>query len=251
MDIWKFYDITHREHLVCNPTSEEKLVELVRLVRLPPAARVLDIACGKGELLIRLAEAYGVHGTGVDISPHFIEAAEARRKARTPGANVTFLQVDGADFQGDAPHSFRLVSCLGASWIFQGHEGTLDALVGLTEPGGWVIAGEPFWLREPAAAYLEASELTKEAIGTHFSNVEAGERRGLELVYTIVSSPDDWDRYEGLQWYAAAEYARAHPDDPDLPELAERVGTGKAAYLQWGRDTLGWAIYVFRRRIAG
>ncbi|MBN2321889.1 MAG: hypothetical protein JXR49_22615, partial [Acidobacteria bacterium] len=24
MDTWKFYDITHREHVVCNPTSEEK-----------------------------------------------------------------------------------------------------------------------------------------------------------------------------------------------------------------------------------
>ena len=23
MDTWKFYDITHREHVVCNPTSEE------------------------------------------------------------------------------------------------------------------------------------------------------------------------------------------------------------------------------------
>ena len=25
MDIWKFYDITHRDHVVCNPTNEEKL----------------------------------------------------------------------------------------------------------------------------------------------------------------------------------------------------------------------------------
>jgi hypothetical protein len=29
MDMWKFYDITHREHVVCNPTSEEKLARLV------------------------------------------------------------------------------------------------------------------------------------------------------------------------------------------------------------------------------
>jgi SAM-dependent methyltransferase len=248
VDIWKFYDITHREHLVCNPISEEKLAELVRLLRLPPAARVLDIACGKGEFLIRLAEAHGVHGTGVDISPHYTREAEARLRARAPGANVTFIQVDGADFKAEAPHSFSLASCIGASWIFKGHEGTLDALVGLTEPGGWVIAGEPYWMREPPADYLKALGEPKEAIGTHSSNVEAGERRGLELVHTLVSSPDDWDRYEGLQWYAAAEYARAHPDDPDLPELAERVGTGKTAYLRWGRDTLGWAIYVFRRR---
>jgi hypothetical protein len=72
----------------------------------------------------------------------------------------------------------------------------------------------------------------------------------MELVHTIVSNKDDWDRYEGLQWFAAAEYARTHPDDPDVAELAERVSRAKTAYLYWGRDTLGWAIYVFRSRCA-
>ena len=83
---------------------------------------------------------------------------------------------------------------------------------------------------------------------SHFSNAQAGEQRGLELVHTIVSSADDWDRYEGLQWLATAEYARAHPDDPDLAEVIERVNKERAAYLRWGRDTLNWAIYVFRSR---
>ena len=250
MDIWKFYDITHREHVVCNPTSEEKLARLVGLLRLPSGARVVDIACGKAEFLIRLVEAYGIRGTGIDLSPHCIPDAEARRKARVPGAHITFLQMDGADFRPDEPRNFSLASCIGASWIFHGHAGTLDALVGMTEPGGWVIAGEPFWRREPSEEYLAASGETRESFGTHFSNVQAGERRGLDLVHTFVSNQDDWDRYEGLQWYAAADYARTHPDDPDLPELLERVAKNKAVYLQWGRDTLGWAIYVFRRRPA-
>ena len=250
MDMWKFYDITHRAHVVCNPTSEEKLARLVGLLRLPSGARVVDIACGKAEFLIRLVEAYGIRGTGIDLSPHCIPDAEARLKARVPGANLTFLQMDGADFRPDEPRDFSLASCIGASCIFHGHAGTLDALVGMTEPGGWVITGEPFWRREPSEEYLAASSETRKSFGTHVSNVQAGERRGLDLVHTFVSNPDDWDRYEGLQWYAAADYARTHPDDPDLPELLERVAKNKAVYLQWGRDTLGWAIYVFRRRPA-
>jgi hypothetical protein len=28
------------------------------------------------------------------------------------------------------------------------------------------------------------------------------------------------------------------------------VGKARAAYLRWGRDTLGWAIYLFRARPA-
>lgn len=248
MDTWKFYDITHREHVVCNPTSEEKLARLVSLVRLAKDSRVVDIACGKGELLIRLTEAHGVRGVGVDASPFFIADAERRLRARAPRAAIAFTRMDGADFEPDEPNGFALASCIGASWIFGGHGGTLDALVRMVEPDGWVIAGEPYWLREPSEEFLRASGLARDAFGSHADNVEAGERRGLDLVHTLVSSKDDWDRYEGLQWYAAAAYARAHPDDPDLPELLERVATAKAAYLRWGRDTVGWAIYVFRRR---
>jgi len=246
MDTWKFYDITHREHVVCNPTSEEKLGRLVELLRLPVGAQVVDIACGKGELLIRLGEVYGIRGVGVDLSPFYISEAEKRLKARAASADITFTQMEGADFRPDEPHSLDLAACVGASWVFGGHGNTLEALSGMVKPGGWVVVGEPYWLREPPEDYLKELEVANEDFGSHLSNAEAGEQRGLNLVQTIVSSGDDWDIYEGLQWYATNEYALAHPDDPDLAELVERVNKARAAYLRWGRDTLGWAIYVFR-----
>ncbi len=247
MDTWKYYDITHREHVVCNPTSEEKMARLVRLLRLRPKEQAVDIACGKGEFLIRLAEAYGIRGLGIDLSPFCIADARRQLQARATGAEVVFSEMDGAEFRPDQPHSFALASCLGASWVFGGHAGTLEALAAMVAPGGWVIVGEPYWRQEASEEYLAASGLTRDAFGTHPGNVEAGEQRGLELAHTFVSSQDDWDRYEGLQWYAAGEYARRHPDDPDLPELLERVAKAKAAYLRWGRDTVGWAMYAFRR----
>jgi SAM-dependent methyltransferase len=218
------------------------------LLRLSADARVVDIACGKGEFLARLAEAYGVCCVGIDRSPFFVAEAERRLGARAPGAQVVFLQMNGADFRPDGPHSFTVASCIGASWVYGGHVGTLEALTRMVVPGGWVIAGEPYWLQEPSEDYLQASGVAREAFGTHAGNVEVGEQRGLDLVHTLVSNKDDWDRYEGLQWYATVEYARSHPDDPDLPELLRRVAKERAAYLRWGRDTLGWAIYVFRRQ---
>jgi SAM-dependent methyltransferase len=250
MDMWKFYDITHGRHVVCNPISDEKVGLLVGLLQLPADARVVDIACGKGEFLLRLAEAYGVRGVGVDISPFYLAEAERRRRARVLEAAIDFIQLDGAEFKPDEQRSFTVASCIGASWIFGGHEATLDALLGMVEPGGWVIAGEPYWLREPPEEYLRASGLAREDLRSHAENAESGERRGLDLVHTFASSKDDWDRYEGLQWQATSEYARAHPGDPDLPELLERVAKQKASYLRWGRETVGWAIYVFRCRPA-
>ena len=38
-----------------------------------------------------------------------------------------------------------------------------------------------------------------------------------------------------------------NPDDPDNEELKKRIEKAKSDYLLYGRDTLGWAIYVFKK----
>lgn len=246
MEWWKYFAVAERDHLFCNPMSSEKFDELISLLDLPPGARVLDIACGKGEFLIRLAERYGITGTGVDLSPAFIREARARARQRTPRADLSFLEADGAAFPGK-PGDYDLAACLGASWIFGGHRGTLQALARWARPGGLVLAGEPFWQREPAPEYLAAAGLAADSFATHAGNVAAGVAEGLTPLYTLVDSPDDWDRYEALQWRAVELYAVEHPHDPDVPELLARARRDRDAYLRWGRETLGWAIYLFRK----
>ncbi len=251
MDRWKYFDITHREHVLCNPMSVEKFEELIALLRLKPGARVLDIATGKGEFIIRLAERYEIKGIGIDLSSHHISDAREKHRERIPDAQLTFLEMDGANYEPEEPESFDLVACIGASWIYGGHEGTLKALNEMAAPGGWVVVGEPYWRQEPAAEYLEAIEQEQSAFGTHLENVEIGQKLGLELVYTLLSNQDDWDRYEGLQWYAAAEWASEHLGDPDVGEVLKRVRKNKENYLKWGRETLGWAIYKFKKDASG
>ena len=245
MDIWKFYHVTHRYHEVCNPTSAAKLDELVGLLRLNQGSAVLDIACGKGELLTRLAERYEISGTGVDISPHCVMDAQQKLRERVPGAQIEILNMDGAGYSPDQP--FDLAMCIGASWVYKGHRGTLNALKTMTKPDALILVGEPFWLKEPDDAYLAAENLTRDMFGTHYENVRVGEDEGLSPLYTMVSNQDDWDRYQALQWYAADKYARQNADDPDVSEILTRVARGRMNYLQWGRDTLGWALYMFRR----
>jgi len=246
LDTWKFYDITHKKHLVCNPTSDTKLSYLVRLLDLPRGAGVVDIACGKGEFLIRLAEEYEVRGLGVDISPYCIEDCKKKAADRLFKPNIKFTQMDGAEFTPEQPASLHLAACIGGSWVFKGHNETLKTLKSWVVPGGLVVAGEPFWLHDPSQEYLDASGIQREDFGTHADNVKTGEKHGLQLVYTIVSDKNDWDQYEGLQWLAADEYARQNPNDPDIAELMNRVASNKNIYLKWGRDTIGWAIYIFR-----
>lgn len=59
--------------------------------RLPPSARVLDVACGEGRNAVWLAER-GHDVVGLDISPLALE--KARRLAAERGANVRFEEAD-------------------------------------------------------------------------------------------------------------------------------------------------------------
>jgi hypothetical protein len=183
---------------------------------------------------------------GVDISPFHVAELRAAAPRRAPDAHLELLEMDGADYAAE-PGSFDLAVCLGASWIFGGHAGTLRALRAATRPGGQVLVGEGFWRKEPDLAYLEASRLRREDFGTHRENVATGTATGLTPLLALVSPDDDWDRYETLTWRAAARYAVAHPDDPDRPELLARVEKDRDTYLSWGRDALGWSLYLFGR----
>jgi SAM-dependent methyltransferase len=249
MDIWKYFDVTHRKHVLCNPMDVAKLDELLGLFDLPDGAAVVDIASGKGEVLVRLAERYpGLRGTGVDISPFFVEQARALAAARVPDAALEWPCMAGADWAPAAPASLDLAMCIGAEFVYGSLEATLDALCAMVRPGGLVLSGAPYWLQPPAPEYLAAEEMTATTFRDgHAANAKVGTDRGLELVYLLTSSPDDWDRYEGLQWNAVAEYAAAYPGDPDLPEIRRRSGKARDIYLRWGRDTLGWALYLFRK----
>ena len=245
VDRWNFFDISHRDHLVCNPLSSEKVDELVAVLDLSPGARVLDIACGKAELLVRLVKRYGASGDGVDLSPYCVRDARARAQERVPGAALVFHELDGRAFTA-APGWYDLALCLGASWVFGGHRGTLQALRRFLRPGGLVVVGEPYWRRTPDPDYLRASGYDAAAFTTHAGNVAIGLDLGLVFLYSLVSSEDDWDGYEGRQWRTAEWYAAAHPDDPDAAEVVQRQRAHREVYLRWERDTLGWAVYLFR-----
>ena len=80
-----------------------------------------------------------------------------------------------------------------------------------------------------------------------FKNIDVGEKEGLNCIYTLVSNHDDWDYYETLQWWSVNDYITTNPDDPDNSELLSKTKKAKIEYLLYGRNTIGWAIYVFKR----
>ena len=246
VDVWKYYGITHADHVVCNPTSVERLDEVIELLQLEPSASAWEGGSGKGEFLIRLAERYGVRASGIDISPWEVPVARERAAARVPGVDLRFVEAD-ASTQPAASDSVDLAICLGASWIWGGYRGTLVELRRIARPGGLIVVGEPYWIHEPDPAYLASSGMTADLCATIDGNLAIAREEGLTPLYLQPSRLEDWDRYQFLQLRAAESYAATHPHDPDVSEVLQRAYRESEEYLRWGRDTLGWGIYLFRR----
>jgi SAM-dependent methyltransferase len=71
--------------------TAKEAAEFVERLGIPPGARVLDVACGTGNLAIPAARA-GARVHGVDIAPNLVEQARARAGAE--GLDATFQEGD-------------------------------------------------------------------------------------------------------------------------------------------------------------
>lgn len=247
MERWKYFGITHKFHTMMNPMNDIKIDELIRLININPKSRVLDIGCGKGEFLIKLAKKVSIKASGVDLSPYAINEARERTTKAIPNAQIEYIENDGKKYLEKVSEKFDLSVCMGASWIFGNHKGTLEALTSVTKKNGIIIVGEPYWIKEPSQWYLDISEVKIDDFASFSRNVEIGEELGLRPIYTLASNLDDWDRYEMLQSLSTDDYVINNPEDPDNEELLSKVSKYRTAYIREGRDVLGWALYVFRK----
>jgi SAM-dependent methyltransferase len=223
-----------------NPFSEEKLLLLGEICGVSASSRVLDLACGKGELLCRWAQTFGSHGVGVDLSETFLAAARARAAGLDVSGRVAFVQGDAGAYEAEAG-AFDVACCVGATWIAGGVPGTIELLRRAARRGGYLLVGEPFWHDEPPAAAFEAGEFTSLA-GT----LDLIESAGAELVELVGASTDDWDRFEAAQWDALTDWLTAHPGDARSDQVRGFRDHARRRYVGYRRRYLGWAVFVLR-----
>ena len=240
----RYYVVAEATHEIQNPTSREKLLLLGRRLGLGSGSRVLDIASGRGGPAILLAEAFGCSVRGIEIAPEFHAVAVARAAEAGVAELVSFELGDGAGAALE-PESYDAALCLGASFVFGDLADTVDALAPAVRPGGHVAVGEPYWRRLPLPDdYEDRRDPWTSLEGT----VVIFETSGLPVVSVIASSEDDWDRYETLHWQAVEDWLASNADDPDASDIRARHEHHKRTYLRYGRDYLGWAIFVGWKR---
>jgi SAM-dependent methyltransferase len=231
--------IAHQGIDLMNPIPPAKLEEVLELLALEPGARVIDLGCGKGELLRRLAARYEIRAVGVDRSASLLE--EARRRAP---AGVTYIVADLTAFSSGAP--FDVAAALGAS--VDGFRPTLARLAGHLRPGGLALLGEGYWRREPDDAYLEALGAERDEMADYAGLIAAATEIGLEPRYAVTASVDDFDRYEWRWSLNGERYAAANPDEPGVEEFLAWIRNGRRRYVELGgRETLGFGLFLFER----
>jgi methyltransferase family protein len=184
-----------------------------------------------------LAATFGSRIVGVERSPDFVGWGRERIEAAGLGDRIEIVEGDARAYPLE-PEAWDAALCLGATFVFDDLDGTLEALVPSVRPGGMVAVGEPYWREWPLPRDVDDMGYLpmRETIGRL-------EGHGLALSGIIASTVDEWDRYESLHWRALEEYLAEHDD----PEIRARHEHERDAYLRWQRDLLGWAIFVGRR----
>ncbi len=198
---------------------------------------MLDVACGRAEVLRRVAERFDVEAIGYDTDAALIDSGP-------PG-----LDLQGRD--SPPPGPFDVVLCIAASHALGGFPDALGALRELVRPGGELLLGEGYWRRPPSADYLEAlGGASADELPDYRGLMRAAEDAGLTPLHSSVASEADWDRYEWRLIINAERWAAAHPDDPGAEVLRERARRARERMtMPGGRETLGFALVLLRRNL--
>ena len=140
-------------------------LELAQQMNLGENSRVLDIGSGLGGPARTLAEEYGCHVTGIDLTPSFCEAATAMSNWVRLGERVVFRQADAtdlpfADNQFDAAMTIHVAMNVPAKDRMYAQarrvvkSGGIFAIYDVLQgEGGEVVLPVP-WARDQSISYL-------------------------------------------------------------------------------------------------
>jgi len=240
--VWERFEIfeaLHHSMRICNPMTSENLDAVVDALQPSDGDQIVDVACGYGELLLRLARNTDIAGTGIDLSPWMLVGADRYAAAEAPDADLRWVL-------GDAKHypfePVDVVASLGATWIWHGFPGTVRAIAAATRPGGRLAIGD-MRLRDG----VDHTEVAKEhgrvlSIDEHD---EAIAECGVRIIDRIDTADASWDAYIERTRLAAEAWSELHPG-PRADEFLEEQQVWEQDHAR-DQPILTWSVWVGER----
>jgi SAM-dependent methyltransferase len=242
MDHLDLYTIAERDLELVNPTSTEKIVLVGKMLGLGPGKTVIDFGSGYAEPLVIWAEKFGISGVGIEFREACCVRAQKKIAERGLGDRLEIVHEDASKYKFEKG-ACDFAVCIGASFIWGGFGPTLKSLKEAVRPGGNIAIGEPYWNKLPAPKEY-VKRLGGHAVSTEHGLLKLARAEGYDFGYIVRASLDDWDRYETGNWHGLHEWLDENPRHPDREQVIDWLHKNQEEYLRWGREYLGWAIYV-------
>ena len=244
----RFHEISEGSHRILNPFTPDKYRLLAEICELNDSHTILDIACGKGEMLCQWANRFKISGVGVDLSSVFLSSARLRSEELNTTNHLIFVESEGAAYLQNCTDKFDIVCCIGATWIGNGLEGTIDLLKPMLRTSdSLLVIGEPFWHEPAPEKAIDALSAGMDDYTSLERTLERFESAGFDLYEMVMANRDNWDRYEASQWKTGLDWLRDNPDDPDAASFKEWITINRKNYLTYGRRYFGWGVFVLKR----
>lgn len=237
--VWKRFEIfeaLHHSMRICNPMTSENLDAVVEALAPNDGDQVVDIACGYGELLFRLAQRARIAGTGIDLSPWMLVGADRYAQTEVPDADLRWVL-------GDAKHydlqPVDVVASLGATWIWHGFPGTVRAIAAGTRPRGRLAIGD-MRLRDG----VDHTQVAKEhgRVLSMAEHDDAITECGVRIIDRIDTVDASWDGYIERTREAAEAWAEIHPG-PRADQFIEEQRQWEADHAR-DLPILTWSVWV-------
>lgn len=222
-------------HLTFNaPLSDARADALARRLAAAEPATVLDVGCGWGELLIRVAERCSeTTALGVDTEERHLERGRARAREGGVSGRVSFENLPG----GEVTEPADVVICIGSSHAFGDSPAqALATLKVLVRPGGRLVLGEGTWeVRGPVDPELVWDDVV--ALPSVAGLADLAVEAGFRPLWIETANEDELFAFESGYLADLEEWLLTHDDD----EVRARADEHRKRWLHGYRNAFGFA----------
>ncbi len=237
------------------PLSDTRAARLIDGLGPLDGAHVVDVGCGWAELLLRTLErAPTATGFGIDLGGEALAHGRAGAAARGLADRVELVEGDAGEWtRAGSGTAADVVFNIGSTHAWGGEPvehtaNALEALSGLLRPGGRLLFGECFWLREPTGAELAAMyDTPREQYRTMRALVDMALSYGFRLRELSQASPQEWDDFENRHARGWEDWLAANPGSPDAEEVRARADRHRVARVDGWREVMGMAYLTLVR----
>lgn len=216
-----------------HPLGQQATVSLIKALALQPGQRVLEIGCGTGRTMVRVALSHKVRVDGIDALPPMLWMARKRLwlaglRPRTSLSHATGTKLPFAGQTYDRVYTESVLGFQNAT----NAEAMLEQIFRVLKPGGCYVANEAIWKPGVSTAFAAALYATCVA---DFGICQTSEQPW---------SLDDW---LGLAHAVGFEVAAADILEEQVSQV-EGIPSEPIAWRQVLADSLTW-YYRARGRL--